>query len=219
MKWDEYPEKFWHCRIQINGVRNNEDAFLSDATIQLVREQIVEPWMQHRPFNVGGVVIRNSSQIKKINIVQTSQPCSFYAELRENWRRELEIETGILIGLSPIDERCTPFGEETAKDYTHELLFSLKAETDLLNAETDLLTPDEEVEYQIEEQDWYAPSLPATKEIAKEEIERLKNEVDIVIVTATNVEIEAVMRLLKPFPRRKNSYFLSASCFIPKNCT
>ena len=198
MKWDEYPEKFWHCRIQLNGARNNEDAFLNDATIQQIREQIVEPWIQNRAFNVGGVVIKNSSHIKEINIVQTSQSCSYYAELRENWRRGLEIEAGMLIGLSPIDERYTPFGEETAKDYTHELLFSL-------NAETELLAPDkEELEYNIEEQDWYAPSLPVTKEIGKEETERLQNEVDIVIVTATDEEIKAVMCRLKPFPRRKN---------------
>lgn len=194
MNWDKYPEKFWHCKIRIS----NEDFFLNDVTIQQVWEQIVEPWRQLRPFNIGGVVIRDSNRIREITVVQTYQPCRYYAELCEHRRRELEIETGWLFGLSPIDERDTPFGEKTAKDYTHELLFSWKAETDLLTSE------EEVVEYQIEEQDWYTPSFPATKEITKEEIERLKNEVDIVIVTATDVEIKAVMRLLKSFPKRKN---------------
>ncbi|WP_013320650.1 tetratricopeptide repeat protein [Gloeothece verrucosa] len=48
--------------------------------------------------------------------------------------------------------------------------------------------------------------LIKTKEIDKNQCESLKNEIDVVIITATGVELKAVLDLLKPYPRRNNSY-------------
>ncbi|WP_460204632.1 5'-methylthioadenosine/S-adenosylhomocysteine nucleosidase family protein [Scytonema sp. NUACC21] len=65
------------------------------------------------------------------------------------------------------------------------------------------ISPEEEFEYEIEEQPWYAPNLPETQEIDENQCQLLKQEIDVVIITATDVELKAVAKLLKPYPKRK----------------
>jgi|GEM_PF-6624370 nucleoside phosphorylase len=58
----------------------------------------------------------------------------------------------------------------------------------------------EELDYKDEDQSWYAPDLPETQEITQERLEQIQEEIDVVIITATDTELKAVSHLLKPYP-------------------
>lgn len=55
-------------------------------------------------------------------------------------------------------------------------------------------------EYSLEEQNWYSPSFPQTKVIDEKESQEIKDNSDVVIITATSVELQAVLKLLDPYP-------------------
>jgi nucleoside phosphorylase len=57
-------------------------------------------------------------------------------------------------------------------------------------------------EYKNEDQPWWG-GVPTTKELAADEITGLANEIDLVIMTATEVERDAVLRRLGPLPPRR----------------
>jgi nucleoside phosphorylase len=56
--------------------------------------------------------------------------------------------------------------------------------------------------YKAEEQSWLTP-LPLTKDVRSEELLSLAEKVDVVLITATDTELEAVFRKLEPYPRRQ----------------
>lgn len=57
--------------------------------------------------------------------------------------------------------------------------------------------------YTPDDQPWYIAEFPAIQEIDSSQIEVIRNEIDIVLITATEEELSAVMRLLRPYPRRR----------------
>lgn len=59
---------------------------------------------------------------------------------------------------------------------------------------------DREEEYSIKEQKWYSPSFPQSKVIDEKESQEIKASTDVVIITATGVELQAVLKLLEPYP-------------------
>ncbi|MUH00835.1 hypothetical protein F7734_54625 [Scytonema sp. UIC 10036] len=63
-------------------------------------------------------------------------------------------------------------------------------------------------DYQEEEQPWFIQDLPKTTAIASEESETYQEKIEVVIITATDVELKAVTRYLKPFPPRKRVLLL-----------
>ncbi|KYC37020.1 hypothetical protein WA1_46090 [Scytonema hofmannii PCC 7110] len=89
---------------------------------------------------------------------------------------------------------------EEAKQIWKEDKRSLLPRQEIINPS---ISPEEEIEYAIEDQPWYAPNLPETQEIDENQCQSLKQEIDVVIMTATDVELKAVAKLLKPYPRRK----------------
>ncbi|MFB2877755.1 hypothetical protein [Floridanema aerugineum] len=70
------------------------------------------------------------------------------------------------------------------------------------NVPDSFIPPEDGYKYQIEQQAWYAPGFPETEEILEEELQALKQEIDVVLITATDVELKAVARHLKPYPKR-----------------
>lgn len=60
----------------------------------------------------------------------------------------------------------------------------------------------EEPDYLIEDQSWYAPNFPETIAVHESEIEALSPEIEVVIITATDVELKSVLHLLRPYPAR-----------------
>jgi nucleoside phosphorylase len=56
--------------------------------------------------------------------------------------------------------------------------------------------------YKGEDQPWFT-RLPTTKAVQSAELVSLANEIDLVLITATDPELEAVLRLLEPYPRRR----------------
>ncbi|MCC3473876.1 MULTISPECIES: tetratricopeptide repeat protein [unclassified Microcoleus] len=59
----------------------------------------------------------------------------------------------------------------------------------------------EQEEYSIEDQNWYSPSFPQkTEGIDEKECQELKENTDVVIITATSVELKAVLKLFDPYP-------------------
>jgi nucleoside phosphorylase len=64
------------------------------------------------------------------------------------------------------------------------------------------MPPGELPPYRLEDQPWYAP-LPPEMSIAREDVGRGNQELDVVLLTAVEFERDAVLRLLEPLPRRK----------------
>lgn len=60
-------------------------------------------------------------------------------------------------------------------------------------------TVDEILSYKVENQPWWTP-IPPTKEVPETELLSLADEINVVLMTATEVERDAVLRLLKPLP-------------------
>jgi nucleoside phosphorylase len=56
--------------------------------------------------------------------------------------------------------------------------------------------------YRAEEQPWSTP-LPTARDLRSEDLIALADEIDIVLITATDPELEAVLRCLEPYPRRR----------------
>jgi len=54
-------------------------------------------------------------------------------------------------------------------------------------------------DYILEEQSWYCLNFPKTQEIEKERLGLVTFDADFVIVTATPIELKAVVRLLEPY--------------------
>ena len=57
--------------------------------------------------------------------------------------------------------------------------------------------------YVLEDQPWYAPSPPGVREIRREKAEALRARIDAVLITATDVELRAVLKPLRPLPGRR----------------
>lgn len=60
-----------------------------------------------------------------------------------------------------------------------------------------------EADYVLEDQPWYAPLPPELREIDHEEAKVLQARIDTVLITATQVELLAVLKPLQPLPRRR----------------
>jgi nucleoside phosphorylase len=60
------------------------------------------------------------------------------------------------------------------------------------------------LDYRLEDQSWYAPTFPRTIAIDQEQVSALSSEIDIVIITANNEELKAVMHKLEPYPRKRS---------------
>jgi nucleoside phosphorylase len=60
------------------------------------------------------------------------------------------------------------------------------------------------LEYRLEDQPWHVPDFPSTSEIGAEQAKSLSTEIDIVIMTANDKELNAIMYKLKPYPRKRN---------------
>jgi nucleoside phosphorylase len=62
---------------------------------------------------------------------------------------------------------------------------------------------EESLSYNLDEQEWWTTPLPSIKEVATEELQALADEIDVVIITAVDVEREAVLRRLAPYPPKR----------------
>lgn len=60
-----------------------------------------------------------------------------------------------------------------------------------------------EEEYRLEDQKWYSPSFPQTQVIDEKECQEIKDTTDVVLITATGVELQAILQLLGPYPDQK----------------
>jgi nucleoside phosphorylase len=59
------------------------------------------------------------------------------------------------------------------------------------------------LEYAIEQQPWYSALPPETEEIEAERVGVLRSRIDAVLITATEIELLAVLSKLQPPPRRR----------------
>ena len=60
-----------------------------------------------------------------------------------------------------------------------------------------------EPDYVLEDQPWYASSSPQITEIEREEAETLRAHINVVLITATEKELLAVLKPLRPPPKRR----------------
>jgi len=117
--WSKYPEKFWHCQVQLKKWPAAMYRIVHDLTREQVREQIVEPWHEQRPFNVCGAIIKRQDEVEEIRVVQTPHPMSYY----EDWYRA-EVSKGNFANVIGFDTCLVPFWHPDGQYYTHELLFA-----------------------------------------------------------------------------------------------
>jgi nucleoside phosphorylase/DNA-binding response OmpR family regulator len=57
--------------------------------------------------------------------------------------------------------------------------------------------------YNLSEQTWYTKPIPILKEFTAQDRDSLKDKINVVVITATDVELRSVLRLLKPLPRKR----------------
>tara|TARA_R110002111_G_scaffold164386_1_gene230537 strand:- start:884 stop:2977 length:2094 start_codon:yes stop_codon:yes gene_type:complete len=76
--------------------------------------------------------------------------------------------------------------------------------TPQLNPVISSRTGETKFDYDATAQPWYVKDFPPTKEMKEEAALRLVEKIDILLFTATDEELKAVLRLLKPHGRRKN---------------
>lgn len=117
IEWNNYPENFWHCYLKLYNAK--KPTIINDLSLRQIREQIVDPWHQGCTFNMAGTIVRDPEQVEKIQIVQTSQPKSYYLEQYELEEKAQKFTGGF--SAPPISE-LLPFDEGT--NYTQQLLFS-----------------------------------------------------------------------------------------------
>ena len=63
---------------------------------------------------------------------------------------------------------------------------------------------DKALVYEAKEQPWFPAVFPALDEFKPEQMGRFREQVDVVIMVATEVELRAALNRLEPYPRRKN---------------
>jgi nucleoside phosphorylase len=61
----------------------------------------------------------------------------------------------------------------------------------------------EELDYKDEDQDWYQPDFPTTDRLTPNQWKPLQQEIDVVMMTATDVELYAVIKYLNPYPQKE----------------
>ena len=61
----------------------------------------------------------------------------------------------------------------------------------------------EELDYKDEDQDWYPRDFPTTDKLTSEQCKLLQQKIDVVIMTATKVELYAVTKYLNPYPQKE----------------
>ncbi len=114
---DNYPEKYWHCHIEIDtGGKKRTSAIFNDLTIEELWQQVVNPWHSHRPFTVDGTIVRDFDKVQKIKITQTEYPQSYYADQHNVKMRSRGIAD------MATNRRLLPLSN--GEDHTHEFLFS-----------------------------------------------------------------------------------------------
>lgn len=96
--------------------------------------------------------------------------------------------------------------QETLARYQKELAELVAALS--LHAPANVTPPEEIVEetlkYVAEEQAWYPARFPAVANVTGEPLARLQNEIEVVVMVATEVELRATLNKLEPLPRRKH---------------
>ncbi|KST66734.1 effector-associated domain EAD1-containing protein [Mastigocoleus testarum] len=103
---------------------------------------------------------------------------------------------------NPGNQALLLFEQEYYRDTPNDNLNIYKTNT--TKTKPDLfIPPEDELEYQVEEQPWYASSFPELEETAEEECNSIKSEIDVVLITATNTELKAVANLLQPYPEKQ----------------
>lgn len=85
---------------------------------------------------------------------------------------------------------------------------SLKGPNDPLESMDREPAEPQELDYALTEQPWCCIPFPETIEYDEQKLLKFAEEIDIMLLTATDVEKEAVMKLLKPLPK-KNKILMS----------
>lgn len=117
---NEFPEQFWHCRVELVGDSKKKDrsAVSNDLTFKELEEQIIKSWHSGRAFTVDGMIVKSIDDVQEIKIAHTPSPKSYYSEQHNSRMRSSGIAD------MSTDRRLLPLS--SGKDYTHELLFKDK---------------------------------------------------------------------------------------------
>lgn len=112
-RFGDLPENYWHCAA--SDSKSDKEGILNDLNAEALLKQIVNPWHLGKPFNVGGAIFKNRSNVDTIKITHTPQPLVHYADLHE---RQMQASN---IADMRTDRRYLPIWH--GDDRTHQLLF------------------------------------------------------------------------------------------------
>jgi hypothetical protein len=116
MKKETYPEKYWHCYVELENADSPHDYYvINDLTFNELQKEITGPWRNSRPFNISGKVIADKAKVHHIKITQTDDPQSRFAHVHDT-----EMCTGGISDLET-DRKLLPVFK--GNDYTNKLLF------------------------------------------------------------------------------------------------
>ncbi|MBD2329938.1 hypothetical protein [Alkalinema sp. FACHB-956] len=95
--------------------------------------------------------------------------------------------------------------EEYTKKVSERELIETKAAPSKQNLRDELSGEDslDSFEYDLKVCGWYQKQKPQIKSISRDEIPKLKNEIDVLLVTASETEQDSVLRLLEPYPNHQ----------------
>jgi hypothetical protein len=109
-----YPDKYWHCSVQLLGQRRH--SVVNDLSFEELQTRIIQPWHRGVKFPVSGLVVPSRDQVEQIKITQTERPLQHFIDQKAARDRAARIAD------MATNRALLPIWDGT--DYTHELLFS-----------------------------------------------------------------------------------------------
>ena len=197
---------------------NKSLAIYSDMGLQHEEaEALASLGMAERELTKSSQYLENLTIVNIENVVQRLYKALFVCQKIGNPVLEAKI-------FKEIAKTYELIGEiELAKNYCEKAIkFAAELELPLLIECQALInkynTQQKYYEYKLEAQLWYKPDFPQSQMIAQKQLQAIQDSIDVVIMTATGIELTAILHLLTPYPRRKAilRYFGENSYYIGK---
>lgn len=106
------PANYWHCAVKMPDDKRYSKSL--DLTFDELIKNVVEPWLEGRPFTVGTLIVRSSDEVSDIMICHTGRSA---AEMGRHWHATHQND----LRRWTFDTRVLPF--QSGMNVTQNLLF------------------------------------------------------------------------------------------------
>lgn len=111
---DNYPQQYWHCKVRY-GAEWGRYAVVNDLSFEQLKRDIVEPWLESRPFAVAGRIVDPTTPLEEIRIAHTAEPQQAFAQHYDAAMARQRTSDNLT------DRKLLPLHQ--GEDFTNELLF------------------------------------------------------------------------------------------------